>query len=308
MPLSPSPAVVRATDLLSYLAHHPTRRFTVSELARLVDIPRATCDTLLRGLAQRDFVRRDSVLRYELGPACIVIGDAARVANPTLRAAAEQAEALARAQSSVAAVSIRDRDETRVSDVFDFGPPLGFRARVGEAIQLAPPFGASFVAWEDEEGIGRWLDRADPPLTPAELAHYRAALDAIRLHGFSVTLVTARQPNLIDALERVASGREDDDARRARDEAARHMTHTEYLAADFEPDGMVRVAQISAPVFQADGHVGASIMLLGPIHEVSADEITQIGDRVAAAAAAATAGSTTRWPDDASDRTLTAAG
>lgn len=94
----------------------------------------------------------------------------------------------------------------------------------------------------------------------------------------------------------------------AHDEAARHMTHTEYLAADFEPDGMVRVAQISAPVFQADGHVGASIMLLGPIHEVSADEITQIGDRVAAAAAAATAGSTTRWPDDASDRTLTAAG
>ena len=65
---------------------------------------------------------------------------AARAANPALRAAAHHAEALARAQSSVTAVSIRDRDETRVSDVFDFGPPLGFRARVGEAIQLVPPF------------------------------------------------------------------------------------------------------------------------------------------------------------------------
>ena len=193
----------------------------------------------------------------------------------------------ARAQSSVTAVSIRDRDEIRVSDVFDFGPPLGFRARVGEAIALVPPFGASLIAWDDDEGIQTWFDRADPPLAPAEVAHYRAALAGIRRRGFSVTLVTARQPVLIDALERLA----DDSgggARRARDEAVRQMTHSEYLAAEIEPDRTVRVAQVSAPVFQADGRVAATIMSLGPTHEVTADEITELGNRVAATADAAT--------------------
>jgi len=288
MPLTPSPAVVRAGDLLHHLARHPTHRFTVSELARAVDAPRATCDTLLLGLAEGGFVRRDAARRYELGPACIVVGDAARVANPALRAAAERAEALARARSSVVAVNIRDQEETRVASVFDFGPPLGFRARVGEAIKLVPPFGASFVAWDDGAGIRRWLDRADPPLSDEEEQHYRAALDAVRRRGYSVTLVTARQPTLIEALERLADAGDDDDVRRTRDEAARQMTHSEYLAAELDPDRMVRVAQVSAPVFRPDGDVGASIMLLGPTQDLTAGEIDALGRQLADAASAAT--------------------
>src|SRR6478672_1405098 len=57
MALQPSPAVARASDLLHYLAQHPLRRFTVSELARDVGLPRATCDTLLLALAGGGFVR-----------------------------------------------------------------------------------------------------------------------------------------------------------------------------------------------------------------------------------------------------------
>jgi len=287
VPLTPSPAVVRATDLLHHLARHPTRRFTVSELARQVGVPRATCDTLLLGLAEGGFVRRDASLRYELGAACILVGDAARVANPALRAAAEQAEALAHARASVVAVSVRDQEETRVASVFDFGPPLGFRARVGEAIRLVPPFGASFVAWDDEAGIRRWLDRADPPLSRADERHYRAALEAVRRRGYSLTLVTARQPTLIEAFQRLAD-EGGNDARRARDDAARHMAHTEYLATALDPDALVRVAQVSAPVFEPDGAVGASIMLLGPAHDLTAAEAEGLGGEVAAAAAAAT--------------------
>jgi DNA-binding IclR family transcriptional regulator len=263
--------------------------FTVSELAREVALPRATCDTLLRGLAERGFVRRDAALRYELGPACIVVGDAARAANPAISAAADHAEGLARARAAVTAVSIRDSDEIRVSHVFDFGPPLGFRARIGEAIQLVPPFGASVVAWDDEDGVQAWLHRADPPLASAEIARYQAALHTIRRRGFSVTLATARQPHLIDALERLASHRNVDDARRARDEVVRQMTHSEYLATEIDPDRTVRVVQVSAPVFEPGGRVGATIMLLGPTHEVTGGEIAAMGDQVAVAAAAATA-------------------
>jgi DNA-binding IclR family transcriptional regulator len=287
MPLSPSPAVVRAADVLHHLASHPTQRFTVSQLARHVGVPRATCDTLLLGLAERGFVRRDAALRYELGPACIVVGDAARTANPALRAAAHRAETLAREHSGVTAVSMRDRDETRVAHVFDFAPALALRVRVGEAIHLTPPFGAVFIAWDDDESIDRWLGRADPSLTPAELAYYRTALEAIRQHGFSATLMTPRQPSLIEALDRLADdGRPA--ARRARDEAARQLAHSEYLVTRLDPAATVRIAQISAPVFEPDGQIGASIMMLGPTHDVTAAEMVALGELVAASATAAT--------------------
>ena len=182
-------------------------------------------------------------------------GDAARAANPALRAAARHAEALAR---RAVIGDRREHPRTRARSGCPTSSTSGHRsgsaARVGEAIALVPPFGASLIAWDDDEGIQTWFNRADPPLAPAEVADYRAALAGIRRRGFSVTLVTARQPVLIDALERLA----DDSgggAHRARDEAVRQMTHSEYLAAEIEPDRTVRVAQVSAPVFQADGRV-----------------------------------------------------
>lgn len=287
MALVPSPAVLRAADVLQHLAANPLRRWSVSEVARAVDVPRATCDTVLRALAEAGFVRRDTELRYELGPACIAIGDAARAANATLRAAAAHAEALARSLGGCCAVTIRERAETRVTDVFDFGPPLGFRARIGEAIQLVPPFGASFVAWDGEAAVAEWLGRADPPLSADEVAQYHAALEAVRRRGFSVTLMTPRQPVLIDALERLPEG--GDDARRARDEAVRHIAHSEYLSAEIDANATVRVAQISAPVFDVDDTAGASLMLLGPAHEVTAAEVADLGARVSTAARRATA-------------------
>src|SRR4051794_31950653 len=155
MPLRPSPAVLRATDLLDHLAARPTTALSVSELARDLELPRATCHAVLLGLAERGYVRRDADLRFSLGPSCIVLGDAAQQVIPALRSAAEHAESLARSLAAFAAVSIRDGDETRVARTFDHGPALSLRARLGEAIPLIPPFGASIVAWDEGE-VGPW--------------------------------------------------------------------------------------------------------------------------------------------------------
>jgi DNA-binding IclR family transcriptional regulator len=287
MPLIPSPAVVRAGDLLTHLAAHPTRVFTATELARHVGIPRATCSSLLLGLAEHGFVRRDAALHYGLGPACIVVGDAARAAKPALRAAAVHAEALARARSLVVVVTMSDGDQTRAANVFDFGPPFGIRSRAGDAIALAPPFGASFVAWDDR-GIRAWLGRAQPPLTPAEVARYHIALEAVRRRGYSITVATARQPALAAALERLADDPEADEARRLRDQAIGELAHSEYLAAEVDPEKTARLTQISAPVFDPDGGVTVSIMLLGPAHEVTGAEVEILGQLVLAAATRAT--------------------
>ena len=289
MALVPSPAVVRAGDLLAHLAAHPTRALTVTELARSAGIPRATCDSLLLGLAARGFVQRDAQLRYRLGAACIMLGDAARAGHPALRAAAAQAETLARTRSAVVAVTVRDGDETRVASVFDFGPAFGIRPRAGDAIALVPPFGATFIAWDGPQDVDAWLLRAQPPLTTAEVKRYHAALDAVRRRGYSVTVDTGRQPDLITALERLGGDPDADEARRLRDEAIREMTHSEYLAAEVDPRDSIRLTQVSAPVFQAGGSVAASIMLLGPGREVTAAEIATLGDLVLASATRASA-------------------
>jgi DNA-binding IclR family transcriptional regulator len=259
MALTPSPAVVRAGDVLAHLAAHPVRSFTVTELARHVGIPRATCDSLLLGLSVRGYVRRDAELRYTLGPACMALGDAARAGNPALRAATAHAESLARAHSCVVAVTVRDGAETRVASVFDFGPPFGIRP-----------------------------DRADPPLTDLERARYQAALAAVRQRGYSITIATGRQPQLAAALERLLESDTEqaaaEETRRLRDEAIRDLTHSEYLAAELDPNQTARLTQVSAPVFGTGGEVAASIMLLGPAQDVTASVITGFGELVLTAA------------------------
>ena len=279
---------MRAGDVLVQLAAEPMRPFTVTELARLIGIPRSTCNSLLLGLAERGFVRRDAELRYELGPALIVLGDAARTANPALRAAGIHAEALARAQSCVVAVTIRDGTQTRVTSVFDFGPPFGIRPRAGDAISLVPPFGATFVAWDDDPQVQAWLDRAEPPLTAAESRRYREALGAVRRRGFSISVDSGRQPELSEALEHIVGELDAENERRIRDEAIRTITHSEYLAAEVDPRDATRLTQISAPVFRPEGKIAASIMLLGPSHAVTAADINAMGELVLAAAARAT--------------------
>jgi hypothetical protein len=62
------------------------------------------------------------------------------------------------------------------------------------------------------------------------------------------------------------------------------VTQSEYLAAEIETAVTVRVAQVSAPVFQADGQVGGTVMSLGPSYGATAGEITALGTHVAATA------------------------
>jgi DNA-binding IclR family transcriptional regulator len=290
VPLVPSPAVVRACDLLAALAEHPDEALTVSELARRIGAPRATCDSLLLGLAERGLVRRrpDAERGYELGPQCIALGDAARVANTVLVAAALHAEKLARDESACVAVTTRDRDGTRVAEVFDFGPPFGVRPRAGQSMSLVPPFGAALVAWDGEPQQQAWLDRADPPLTDDETARYRAALDAIRSRGYAVSVSTWRQAVGPDGPERLLRDPADDAARRSRAELIRRMAHTEYLAVDVARDATVQLTHLSAPVFDRDGRATGAIMIMGPSHEMTGAEVDALGSRVAGAADRAT--------------------
>ena len=285
MPLLPSPAVLRACDVLDQLATHPEQAFSVSELARRVGMPRATCHSVLLALSERGWVvRGEADLRYSIGPGCIAIGDAARSRSSAVAEAAPFAEKLARATRSCVAVLMRARDELSVAEVFDHGPAFGMRAYAGETIPLVPPFGAVFVAWEDETGIERWLQRTAVHLGANEVRRYREALGGLRRRGYSVTIATPVSPALNDLLGEIAAAPSAPQRMRRRDQLIRELAKTEYLASEVDASRPLRMSQMSAPVFDSDGRVATALMLLGPDHEISAAEIEGLGTRLLKAA------------------------
>jgi DNA-binding IclR family transcriptional regulator len=289
MPLVASPAVLRAVDILETLAADPNEAMTVSEVARILDMPRASCHTVLLALAERGYaVRGDGDLRYRLGPACIAVGDAARSINSALAVTAHEAEALAKQTGTCVGVSVQTGDEIRVVEVFDHGAPFAVRGQVGQAIRLAPPFGTGFVAWADDAGVDAWLDAAATPLDAHARARYRAALQAIRARGYSVTVATPRNPELADALETLANTPDAEEARRVRDEVVVELTHSEYLPTDLDADRPVRMLQCSAPVFDVLGDVVAKIMVFGPNYDMTRDEVGLLGEQLRAATERAT--------------------
>jgi DNA-binding IclR family transcriptional regulator len=287
MPIPPSPAVLRACDVLDHLAAHPSETFSVSELARSVGVARASCDSVLLALAEHGLVHRDPDLRYSLGAACRALGDAAQAAGVPLVVLEPIAEDLARATRSCVAIVSSVRGETRVERVLDHGPAFGLRAREGESVPLVPPFGAVFVAWGGDAAIEDWLDRAGAALGPDERAHSRAALAAVRERGYSISVASVR-PDLVRLLEDLADQEPDAATLDARDALIRELTPSEYLPVDVPADVPLRVTQISAPAFDAKGKVAYKLMLLGPSYDVGAAEIDALGDRVLAAARAAT--------------------
>jgi DNA-binding IclR family transcriptional regulator len=287
MPIPPSPAVLRACDVLDHLATNPEDAFSVSEVARSVGVPRATCDSVLLALAQRGLVQRDGARRYSLGPACRTLGEAAEVAGAPLSALEPVAEELARATASCAAISSRVRGQTRVERVYDHGPAFGLRARVGESVPLVPPFGAVFVAWDGDAAIDGWLDRARTALGPAERAHFVAALAAARERGFTIS-VSGEHPDLVRMLHDLAEHTPDGADLDARDALIREISPREYLPIAIAEDGPQRVNQMSAPVFDPAGKVPYALMVLGPSYELSSDEIAALGDRLLDAARLAT--------------------
>jgi DNA-binding IclR family transcriptional regulator len=273
--------------VLDHLAARPGAAFSVSELARELGMPRATCDAVLLALAERALVdRRDPDLRYSLGPALIGWGDAARAAGSLLARVAPVAEALARETSTCVALSTIEGDEQRVEHVIDHGPAFGLRARPGESVPFAAPFAAVFVAWAPRPEVDAWLDRAGD-LTPDERARYEVALAAVRRRGYSLAVANVR-PDLQAILERLVDRPDAEQDLRERDAVIREITHSEYLPVALDPDRPQRVNQLSAPVFDAAGRVVIQVMVLGPTYDLTRSEIDALAERLVHAAARAT--------------------
>lgn len=288
MPINPSPAVQRAGQVLWYLAEHPSETHSVARLSRVLQIPRATCDSILQALMSQGFVsRRGREMGYELGASCLALASAAQAANTVLSMANRQADQLARELGACVVVSAVIGGQARAVAVFDRAPASRLRARVGQAIPLAPPFGVVFVAW-DAAASERWIQTGGPQSGPAEMERWKRSLQFARRHGYSFSVDSPPGPEFGQVLEDLVLAPDSEPDRRARDELIERMRHSEYLATEVHHDTEVQVMQISAPVFDSRGAVTASLMVLGSLRPLSGQEVEALGARVVQAADRAT--------------------
>ncbi len=271
----PAPGADRSVAVLELLADHPDERFTLSEVARRCGLNKATAHALLSALtAHGILLRHPEEKRYSLGPRLIAIGDAAQRGYSAVDFAPYVLGNLASDTHLLATAARLEGDAISVI------------ARSGGDIETAPPrlphippMGALFMAWSDEPSIEAWLARA-----PASevVGHVLDALPAIRDRGYAVTLATQERRWLVGP---GAGQLSHDEVRALLGDFGRRGA----FVTDLDPDASYEVANVSAPVFRADGGVDLAVSASVPIGEqagrtMSGTEVAQLGTRVVAAA------------------------
>ncbi|MCU1460536.1 MAG: transcriptional regulator, IclR family [Acidimicrobiales bacterium] len=290
----PAPAVERTVALLEFLAVHPNEAFSLSELARRLDINKATGHAMVAALTDAGYLLRHPVDKtYSLGPALIAIGNAAGARQfEVVDYARREMDQLARELRVQCVASAEMGDEIVLLARSGETEPLSLSVPVGQRLPLVPPLGTVFLAWESPDAIDRWLRRLGPRSGNAALARYREAVATVRRRGYSIGLEPAPAPG-----PRASRGR-----RMLRDaavEVVEDHPHDEYILLELENAASYRLSHIAAPVFGADGRVALALTLMGFRHQLSADQVPEHAARLRQATLAVTRSIHGRLPNEA---------
>jgi DNA-binding IclR family transcriptional regulator len=276
----PVPSAARTVALLDFLATHADERFGVSELARRLEMSKATAHALTAALTDAGYLVRHPVDKtYSLGPALVSVGNAAAsrqfevvdYARDEMRRLAEDLRVLC-----VASAAIGDEIVilARRGDLGPFAPSV----QVGHRLPLVPPLGTVFMAWSGDDAIETWLRRLGPGATDREVGRYRAAVGTVRRRGYSLALEGGARERLGAALghDREVAG------------LVEELGHEEYILGELEHSASYRLSMMAAPVFGPDGRVALALTLFGFREALAAREVPALAERLLEATAAVT--------------------
>jgi DNA-binding IclR family transcriptional regulator len=273
-----SPAAERVIDILSFLGRYPDERFTVSELARQLDMNKATAHTLVITLAEHGFLlRHPDDKTYRLGPALVGLGESAALdAHEAADFAHVEMRRISEELNLLCVIGAAIGDEIVIlARLNGTSRQAGF-PKTGQRLPFTPPVGAIFVAWADPSTVAGWLSRGGAEAEEnAEV--YREHLRQIRARGFAVNLAPVSGSALAEA---VAKG----------GPSYRPMVSNSTLRQFLEHGngGSHDVLNLVAPVFHTDGRVLLSLNLEATIGSDGTD-LMRYGNRLLEAAAKVTA-------------------
>lgn len=286
----PAPAVDRTVAVLELLAAHPEESLTLSEICRRTGVTKATAHATLHALAAAGWLSRDPEdKRYTLGPAAVAVGAAA--AAPRLAVVDHARGEMAKLAAGLGVQVVASQavgDEIVFLAVEGRAAPFAVSIQVGQRLPLVPPLGTVFVAWSPPAEIDRWLRRLGPRAETADLARYRAAVDAVRRRGWSAGL----DPGTVVPLRPALAGE-----RGAAAALVARLAHEEYSLLELEHAATYRLNHIAAPVFGPDGRVVLALTIVGFHGQLEAARVPDLGERLQQAALAVTKAVHGRAPD-----------
>ncbi|MDX1510973.1 MAG: IclR family transcriptional regulator [Nitriliruptorales bacterium] len=274
-----APAIERTVAVLNHLAANPSQQFSLSELARELDLNKATAHAMLNALAEAGYLTRDPRDKsYGLGPGLIAVGTAALEANPAARVAQGPMEQVSRELELECVASAAIGGEIVILESAGVARPLGISIQPGLRLPLVPPLGSVFVAWAGSDEIDRWLSALGPAASADDLDRYRQALRVVRERGYSVGLGGDEQQRMVESLT-------------ASDGISRAPTAPgeEYALVELADETPYRINHVGAPVFGPDGRVEIALFLIGFRGEIRASEVPAYAVRLKEAADEVTA-------------------
>jgi DNA-binding IclR family transcriptional regulator len=268
-------------SVLDYLADHPREGFTLSELARRLELNKATCHAMFGAMEKYGILLRDPVKKtYTLGPALIRLAEAVA---PDEHHALEYARgAMTKLSDEVdlpCVVSGRIGDETVV---FARRLPSHYRDRpappIGRRIRWAPPIGPTFAAWAPAELQEMWLSRVEPD-APEDQAHYQRVLREIRKRGYDLGLESDARSRLLRAISSLEGTPDARQLREIVDDLLEDMSRGEGSGAGLgRPTTKHMVQSMIAPVFDRAGNVVITLTIDGFPGPLQTREINRYAD------------------------------
>jgi DNA-binding IclR family transcriptional regulator len=283
----PSPQTDRLVSVVDLLAGAQGDGMTLSEIAGRLGLSPVTLHPMLGGLLQAGWlVRHPTRKTYKLGPALAVVGQAAasgfsaiEVCHPVMVALQQElrltclAVAPGEEQGTVVDI-VRDPDDSERG------------VRIGDQVPFRPPLGFSYMAWQSEKTVARWIARGGADLETE--ARYRKILDVTRGRGFSVDIVVPPQAQLGELLSQIPTDELADTSGASHAElrasieryAARLSADAAYSPADLDADQTYRLDTVSAPVFDHKSEVQLILGLRGFRDALTGAEAEKIGQRL----------------------------
>ena len=275
MVTAPSNPTRRVVIILNFLTQHPSRTFSLSELARELGISKSTLHPIIETLTDAGYLMRDAETRQiRLGPVLAGVGTAALghrghvidTLRPAMESIAHQLDShcIVSADFGDWIVPLAAAGEpSRVTTLFRVG---------GRANPFIPPMGILFLPGRPMSEIHEWLDRSQPPLEPSEIEFNLSAIDVLRVNGFTATArldVKAR-------LEKAFDGDVSPEKSRAFKDLMREIRGSRYLILDFSNPEPQEVDWIGIPVLDQRGRVELALVVLNLPHALTGPEILDV--------------------------------
>ncbi|OHT89386.1 IclR family transcriptional regulator [Mycobacteroides saopaulense] len=274
----PAPAVVRAAQILDYLAGRPTRPMSMTEVAEAVGVNPASTLAILQALTEAGYVvRHPRHKTYSIGPSMLITGHAARMRFEVADVVDAEVKRLAAQFGTACTASMIAGEDVAV--ISSHGrSPTGGSYQVGQRIRFSAPAGLVFMAWAPECDVRRWLLRAAPVVTDELWDGMQRMLAGIRQQGYFASV----QSDRVDKFYMQCGDTAVHGTVGERLDTIESMLSS-LLARMGEPIDFSeprRIGFLGAPVFGADGEVAVMLSVLGTPERLTEAEVIDAGNRL----------------------------